>query len=381
MPESLEPIEMPTPLALPLLVECRPGVRWRPVFWCVAWAMVWFLVLATALPMLPGLLKFAVIEWAFLGGMGVAEAVFYLTQGLRYSVVAGQDGLTWCDGWNRKSARWDEVTDYYYRWPNPVRPPRPIRRVKSGATLRLHRRFGEPNELCAVVATAHGDVVLPPGTPRRQDFCELVRHRSHRAEAGIWEAKEYRIPGGEREFKYKLCPREILLASVYSPLVVLPAIWPMCSPAGVLSAHFLFHDRPIDLSAQVFGAAIWAPTVCVSMCCHYLWARRKCWDRRGERMLVTETALIWEKTEGGQTWRLEMPWDEIRSLQVASLVGLFWSWKVCAEGGKMLRFYPWLMRDGRGLPAIITDRAPVLRNKESARTAGQAPVAPVPART
>jgi len=298
------------------------------------------------------------------GGMIVILA-WILASALGYRVSADSDGLRWRKTFRERSAKWDEVTDYYLTWPQKYEPP-PRNGAPFSQRSDWHRytHMSQPEHLTAVIETTRGCVRIPVFQTDRQPLYRLVRLRAKNAAFSRWEAWEYRVSAGGRTFVYHpVSGWELVGRIIKAPF----------SSEHPLPGSAMFYETLSTLAIGLAGASLldgrstrglWI--FCLTVIC-LIWAataafliswRRECGRNLRGKLTVTDSALI-QETPGS---RQELKWNEIIELRRVSdnwRYGSYQPWLVRTPTAE-IRLYLEGLRDGMGLPAIIFNRSPNL---------------------
>jgi len=261
-------------------------------------------------------------------------------------ITAQMDGISWTNGFSRHFARWDEVTDYYLEWPGGRLPGpngKAVRPAKIDPGDWPYLPMPRDEELAVTVLTVHGRAHLEPGFRGRELLRSAIQRRATSAAATAWEAVEYRLPGGVREFSYRVPGKNEIWNQVVANSPFKSGFW-LLNWDTVPIWPGLGLDFVLGLSAVACGKKDFEKF------------RNVCLSRLDDRIIVTEAALIWRI--GDET--IELGWNEICSLASETVTGEPKAWIVRTGRGQKFRFYPEFMPGGQALPAIIYKRSPLL---------------------
>lgn len=229
----------------------------------------------------------ALITWPF--GAFFLFCLFWMIRELTHGIVRADDnGLTWQGGFAaRKSARWDEIRDFY------------LHPTQTGTHT---------------VETDNGKLQLSKTFIGVDALIEIIPRRAVNAPARAWETRGYRSQGDWSQTlavwskSQKWTAPSVSAALVFAFGILL--LWPFLEPRNQRPSIGFLWDSLVPLLAFVFfvvplaGLFGWA--------IFSMWRERKfAWNRRDEKLHLSAQGVIFESARN----RVEASWDEVQRVE------------------------------------------------------------------
>ena len=198
----------------------------------------------------------------------------------RGEIRATDKGLTWRRGWGTsKSALWNEVTDFYRKYPTGAR----------------------------IVETHSGKLELPTSFQGTEDVAEFVAQRVPQAPTGTWMIRSSK-KGGKWSLSLTYWTKSQQLSAPIFTLVILSVV--VAALYGAFDS--LQRGRSIDwLSILPVSPLILTYGALIGWVIPTMWrGRRLAWEHRGEELDLNSQGL-WFHSEKKQ---IQAKWSEIRSV-------------------------------------------------------------------
>jgi len=342
--------------------ECNEKLPAATIWGLLAWSALFFAVSRMpSVPVTRPLWRAAEVT-LFLLVPCVTWGVTRLVQtAVRSRIAADGVGLQVSGILGRRTIPWGEVTNYYLRWPSLANPPAlipPAQERKPGFQMHSPNwlRIPEAEELIAVIETRQGTYLLRPGLAGRENLCRMVRAKARHSASSAWDCPAYAVMGESREFRYAMPAWRTVLSLNFAGCV---QIYVFLVYAFMLTWPGLARG-PHRLEIGLILAGTWFMMFCACLVWLWLWLRRDFRRRQDEVLTLSAKSLVWEKN--GR--RVEIEWTEIRGIRPVPYASAFQGpqgdWCVHSTW-KEISFSTKFLGNGGGLPALIYERAPQLR--------------------